>query len=133
MARNTADACMFCDHNPCTCTKVKRAKLGPAPTPHRAAGSASEVGPAAENPVSAPPVASEGPTRVRPNLASVARVRDEEKDTETEALAYAVTLFAERDMLHRDSLTEHRDLVRLPAYKIDAMIWRQDNVAARGG
>jgi hypothetical protein len=38
-----------------------------------------------------------------------------------------VTLFAERDMLHHETLSEHRDLIRLPAHKINTMIWKQVN------
>jgi hypothetical protein len=57
----------------------------------------------------------------------VARV----KDADEEALAYAVTCFAEQDMLHRDTLEELRHLVRLPDWKIRAMIWRQDNAAVQ--
>lgn len=133
MARNTADVCIFCMQNPCRCGKPDKPKAAPrklstspvaTPAPSRTSGrpldgAPSEVG---SNAVVASAAASP-PTR-RPNLASVARV----KNTELEALAYAVTCFAEKDMLHRDSLVEHRDLIRLPAYRIDAMIWKQDNV-----
>jgi hypothetical protein len=63
------------------------------------------------------------PSQVRPDLSGVPRVRD----ADDEQLSYAITLFAERDMLHHETLTEHRDKIKMPESKIDAMIWRQVN------
>lgn len=131
MARNTADACMFCAQNPCKCGKparpVKAAPRKTTPAPSRAFagtldGAPSEVGSPTVGATTVTPVASP-PVQGRPNLASVERVRD----SDTEALAYAITCFAEKDMLHRDTLEEYRHLIRLPDSKIRSMIWKQDN------
>jgi hypothetical protein len=110
---------MFCGSNPCACTakpkktvpKVERVRKAPAPTPEK-----DEVG-------SPSPAAVWQPDKARPNLVNLERVRD----PSIEAEAAAITLFAEADMLHHTSLVELRDRIRLPDYKIDAMIWRQRN------
>lgn len=126
MVRNTADACMFCGQNPCACGKPARAKpkLQPKTSPSEMGskiGPAAAVVPAVRK--AAPTVQSVvGATR-RPDLSNVTRVRDPEQ----EQLSKAVTLFAERDMLHADSLREHRKLIRLPPSQVDAMIWKQVN------
>lgn len=119
MARNTADACMFCGLNPCRCgkpakaaLKVTRVRPSAAPTgPPSVTASRERI-----SEVGAVTVASP----VRPNLANVQRV----KDPGTEEMARAVTVFAEAEMLHHSSLIEHRDLIRLPPHEIDRLIWR---------
>lgn len=119
MARDTVNACMFCGSNPCACTakpkktapRVERVRKTPASAPET-----GEVG-------SASPAVSRQTNHTRPNLANLQRVRD----PSLEAEAAAITLFAEADMLHHTSLAELRDRIRLPDYKIDAMIWRQRN------
>lgn len=113
MARNTADACMFCGCNPCACGKSAKKAGPPKVTRVRPERSAQQAAGEAREPVAQP--------TARPSLASVERVRD----PGTEQLSYAITLFAERDMLHHTSLAEHRDLIRLPKNAIDAKIWRQ--------
>lgn len=133
MARNTVDACMFCGLNPCRCGKpAKAAPRKPAtktslvsPVTGMTGGTPSEVGPET---VAPPPVATvpSTPSRGRPNLASVTRVPNED----SEALARAITLFAERNMLHWTSLKEHKELIRLPDLTIRRMIWRQENAEA---
>jgi hypothetical protein len=133
MARNTADACMFCTQNPCKCGKPARpAKAAPrrttqaTPAPSRVEatldGAPSEVGSSTVGTSAVGPAATPS-VQGRPNLASVERVRDQD----AEALAYAITCFAEKDMLHRDTLEEYRHLIRLPDSKIRSMIWKQDN------
>lgn len=136
MARNLADACIFCGEQACQCGKPAKKKVTKSPatinrvraTP-RASSSPSDsktgrevagVSAVKEDSSATPP------SRERPNLSTLSRVRDHDLEAE----AAAVTIFAEADMLHRDSLVELRHLIRLPTHQVDALIWRQDNAEA---
>lgn len=113
MPKNTADSCMFCGANPCECNK---------PAKKAAVPRVKQVKPVIQK---LTPSVVARPTK--PALQAVARVRDQEKAE----LGRAITVFADLDMLHRDELEKHRDIIDLPRDRIDAMIWRQDVDQAR--
>ena len=127
MARNTADACMFCgvNHSGNCPSDDKPVRKKALPKVERVRQHAQ---PAAVK--DSPPVPAAGskagparPPTNRPNLAAIKRVRD----PELEELGRAITCFAAEDMLHMDELVKHRAIIALPAHTIDAMIWRQAN------
>lgn len=131
MARAAAENCMLCGQNHTgQCggqpvrPKIQRAKKpSPPPAPPTSAapaGTPGKVGPSEDTGSSEPELFTE---RARPNLSSVQRVRD----PHDAAVGRALTIFATQIGIHHEDLTRYRDLIDLPDYKIDAMIWRQVN------
>ena len=132
-------SCMFCSPEPCVCNnkparrptrpKVERVRASPSPVPvvevtletGSLPGQVSKVGATEVAPSTVQP--DRPLRRTRPNLAGVTRVRDPLVEAENTA----ITVFAEADMLHHETLEELRDRIQLPPTRIDALIWRMKN------
>ena len=128
MARNTADACMFCGHvhtGNCPSDKPKPVRVPRKLAPKPAPVSTPSAGPVSTKTDSVP---TEDPfarleSKGRPNLSTIARVRD----PEAELLSNAVTCLAAADLLHYSELRKHRAIIKLPDVQVDIMIWKQVN------
>lgn len=124
MPRNTVDTCIICSEVDCRCNKVPKKvvpkKTRPSP-PTRVAP--TRVAPRGGVAKVVLPEQQSQPKPTLPQVKSASQI-------ERELLANAITCFAAEDMLHRDELVKHRDLIHLPQHRIDAMIWKQDNNAA---
>lgn len=130
MTRRAVDYCMFCDTIPCSCNK-KPAKT----TPKLKKKSAPTIPVPTESPVttkptvstkSTKPTTSSVPTKPPVDFTKIKQIRTEEDL----ALRNALTVLANADLLHRDELVKHRDMIDLPTNRIDILIWRQDHAAA---
>ncbi len=133
--RPVADNCMFCMNLPCTCEKLKTSRPRKKAAPTSTAPVVTSAPPPVTRPVEAP--GKVGPSEVfsgaespfpkeksaRPNLSTVARVRD----AGDEAMSKAVTLFAQAFLIHHEDLRRLKPMINLPEHEIDAMIWRQEN------
>lgn len=133
--RPVADNCMFCMNLPCTCEKLKTPRPRKKAAPTSTAPTVPSAPPSVTRPVEAP--GKVGPSEVarttespfpkeksaRPNLSTVARVRDAGE----EAMSKAVTLFAEAFVIDYRDLRRLKPMINLPEHEIDAMIWRQEN------
>lgn len=109
MVKNTVDFCMLCGAVPCECSKKPDKKS----TTRRTVKSVTLPPP----PVSAAPKI----VKARPNLSVIRAV----KSADELEMEQAISVLAAADMLHYQHLIEYRQIIDLPAHRIDAMIWRQ--------
>jgi hypothetical protein len=127
MARNTADACMFCGENHSgNCGGTAAKKSAPKVTRVRPEKPAQPVAPQpTQRAESSKPdeVSVFDDAGYKPAMTSIARVRDPQE----EELSRAITVLADADLLHHEELDKHRDRIKLPSYRINAMIWKQVN------
>lgn len=132
MARNKFDTCMFCNQLPCSCSKKTPVKKTPKSRVAKPAAAAVTTTP---QPIAPEPKRTVTPIRVtspprRPiaNLNSRpdhSAIRSVKSDDERE-LARAITVLANAGLLHKSELARHRKLIDLPAWRVDALIWKQD-------
>jgi len=118
------DTCFLCDSIPCRCfgnarkSRASSSKQGnPEPTP---AVAQKKVALPTRTPITVPVVKSAKP-RARFDPSSIKNIQTEEEAE----LRRAATVLAMAFELDVETLESHRNLIDLPAWKIDAMIWKQ--------